>query len=93
MADWQVGDLALCVDDTTCRVTGDSCPYKAGRTYLVTRIRSGDDVYGRPATGLQTAECSDGWWNVVRFEKQPRHQEDAFDREVIAHMAGQEVEA
>ena len=69
MADWQKGDLALCINDDSCFVRGAASPYRKGRLYTVTSIKSGTDNFGRPATGIKTDHCSECWWNVVFFIK------------------------
>jgi hypothetical protein len=35
MSDWQVGDLAVCVEDRPCRSTGAPSPCKRGHVYRV----------------------------------------------------------
>ena len=38
MADWAVGDLAVCVDDAPCKRTGAACPCNKGEVYRVSGI-------------------------------------------------------
>jgi len=86
VADWQVGDLALCVKDGVHTRAG--CPYTVctlavGRNGLVLGLRELWHIeHHRISKSL-----------AARFIKVTPQSEDAFDREVIDHMAGQEVGA
>lgn len=41
MNDWQVGDLALCVDDSPCGCCGADAAYVLGRAYVVDAVEWG----------------------------------------------------
>ena len=90
--DWQVGDGALCIDGRPCPVHGVITGIVEGRTYVVSAVHPGlDDMNGKKATGLRFIEIVaplNGWFNENRFQKAPRHEADAFDREVIDLMNG-----
>lgn len=83
MADWQVGDLALCVKVGAWSKFGPAP--KAGEINVV------DGLYCDPVDGslhLGFAEYRDAFL-ASRFRKVTPPKADAFDREVIALMAGE----
>ena len=103
MADWQVGDLALCVkriDDDAYEGDLKGQPI-VGVTYTVTSVQTGWDYYNRPALALGLAEIRRApingrqhiGYNSICFRKITPPQADAFDREVIEAMRGKPVEA
>lgn len=97
MSDWQVNDLALCVDDRPNSVAGHNAGLVCGRVYTVTAVVF--DWYGFP--GLQLAELPNPRWveaetrsfNAQRFVKVTPPKADEFDTEVIEMMARKPVEA
>jgi hypothetical protein len=61
-ADWQVGDLALCVNDSPCAIYGP-VPYVKGRIYTVASVRFGTDkTTGVQGEGLKMAEIKARYW-------------------------------
>ena len=103
MADWQVGDMALCVrliDDAAYVGDLEGQPI-VGLTYTVTSVRTGWDYYNRQALALGLAEICRApvngrqhiGYNSTCFRKITPPQADAFDREVIEAMRGEPVEA
>ncbi len=76
--DWQVGDLALCVDDAACPYfPGSKGGIQAGGVYEVRKVKKVKDVIGRLELGLQLDRCnpihlvsgSVGYHNAIRFRK------------------------
>lgn len=96
MSDWQIGDLALCVDDSPARrVDGhrennDPASLVRGRIYNVLFV--GPDVRGKGLLGLAVT-CKDWGWLADRFIKVTPPEADAFDTEVIEQMKGAPVDA
>lgn len=87
--DWQVGDLALCVDDKFNRAL------KSGMIYMVEAVvlANSPGAYDHGETGLRlvgvTLASLSGAANAKRFRKIPAHEADEFDRETIALLTGQ----
>lgn len=84
---WQVGDLALCVNDRATHPIYGNGGLKRGRTYTVQAVPD----FG---PGLFLCEISDGnamGYNRRRFIKVTPPEADEFDREVIEHMLGKPV--
>jgi hypothetical protein len=92
MADWQVGDLALCVSQEG--------PLVSGQTYTVSYVfwDDGDTPGCSPGWGVELSEYPYGWeaspeigwvsgFDAWRFVK-PEKEADEFDREVIALLTG-----
>lgn len=52
MDDWQVGDLALCINEAPCPIFG-SALRRRGRVYLVIEVKVLKDYAGRDETGLR----------------------------------------
>ena len=85
MADWQVGDMALCVvggDEVTGCVTGitQTAPLQ-GRIFKIDRVRIFDGILG--------LGCASDWIGFLcadRFRKVTPPAADEFDRETIALM-------
>lgn len=76
--DWQVGDLALCVDDTPCGIfPGSEGGVHKGSIYLVEAVQRLRDIYRRECTGLQLdrhnpthpVTGATGFHNAIRFVK------------------------
>ena len=100
MANWQVGDLALCMRGSTpCADCGRVFDQVAGRVYTVSRVYNND--YG---LALEFAELPAGdfpcdsfsvhsGYDAAHFRKITPPRADAFDREVIEAMRGEPVEA
>ena len=92
MADWQKGDLALCikmgpwVGDITGEVLPGEKP-KPGRVYTVETVTCRDGITLLFLVDVVNARP---FW-ASRFRKVTPQSEDAFDRKVIDHMAGQEA--
>ncbi len=96
MADWQKGDLALCVDTTVKKGATAGRRFKKGRLYTVTKVlpRSIPDGYAREAPYLRLREDASGWTAAHwRFRKVTPPKADEFDREVIDLMNRKPVEA
>lgn len=100
MSDWQVGDLALCVEemgDDYFRGSLDGRPIR-GMTYTVSAVALGVDIYGCPGIALKFSEIgriAPRWrgYNSVAFRKVTPPEADEFDRETIALMSRQEQPA
>lgn len=92
MADWQKGDLALCVKVGSW--TYDGLGPKAGDVDTVKEVEVGPD--GALYLGL-TDYRGDAFWEerylASRFRKITPDKADEFDREVIDLMAGKKVPA
>lgn len=98
--DWQVGDLALCVDDRRCPSYrwGGLC---AGRIYTVDAVtvdigpRGFSALYGKGRIGLAFADAPTPsgtiGWDARRFLKVTPPSADEFDRETIALLNGELV--
>jgi hypothetical protein len=74
MSDWQVGDLAVCVEDRPCRNTGLPNPCELGRIYRVEAVvvsRAG--VTGLLLEGVRfpspTIACWHGNFRKIRPDK------------------------
>lgn len=102
--DWEVGDLALCVedaDDAVFRIEG-SAPVApgpiVGLTYTVAEVREAWDCFYRPGLALRFHEIrprhprSIGY-NAKLFRKVQPPKADAFDLETINLMNPKPVEA
>jgi hypothetical protein len=91
MADWQPGDLALCVD-TSISPEGFTAPYlELGRVYTVYAV--GVDPLGQFGLYLDELD-SDGFNGGVlawRFRKIRPHTPDAEDAETIRLLRGAPV--
>lgn len=89
MSDWQVGDLALCIDDGPARYVkgsrenADPASLVRGRVYTVLFV--GPDTKGIGLTGLAVTSRNWGWF-AERFIKVTPPAADEFDREVIEQM-------
>ena len=82
MADWQKGDLALCV-----KKTDPGNPLRVGAVYTVERISAQGNLHLRGV-----AENGLGAFKRDRFRKVTPPKADEFDREVIELMNGQPAE-
>ena len=103
--DWKPGDLALCVKlSPWVRIFADGVVGgyldrggpKAGATYTVRSVEGDAGAFGVWLRFSDFPDVNAPLWlgyASIRFIKVTPDAEDAFDREVIAHMAGQEVEA
>lgn len=97
MADWQVGDLALCVDDRPNPTLGRRCPVMRGRVYSVKAVlpMGMNSLFG-PTTGLKLdgvrTSAPSGAIASRRFIKVTPPAADEDDREVIALLTGKPVE-
>ena len=106
MADWQVGDLALCVgwvepqNDVAFKDTKAGKPV-IGLIYAVVAVATGYDVYYRQDVALALRQIEQPpskfgrlvGYNGDCFRKITPPQADAFDRGVIEAMCGEPVEA
>lgn len=97
MSDWQIGDLALCINDRPDRCDPLASLLNAGRVYTVAVI--GPREFG-PGLALGFRDLPvDGeprraWgWSTHRFLKVTPPAADAFDTEVIEQMKGAPVDA
>lgn len=91
MADWQPGDMALCVNDGLGFATGQPVPLKRGSTYIVSSVRPHSS--GRIGLFLVGKEAH--WpsgFDDSRFVKITPPEADAFDREVIELMTRKPAE-
>lgn len=94
MADWQAGDLALCVKGGRLRGNITKGPFpRAGHCYEVASIAGQRWSYGPdgyvPKPALQLPEAppnamGDHFWAAHRFIKVTPPEADEFDRETIA---------
>lgn len=104
MADWQIGDLALCVKvglwvfryDSGKKVPGVFGP-RAGQKLTVRKVTCGPDGVALKFSDFPDYRQDDHWrgYSARRFIKVTPDAADAFDREVIAALTGapQEVGA
>lgn len=92
MIDWQVGDLALCVDDSPPKISPSGLVecrreynnnLRAGSLYTITQIVFAADGSMGIADMLRRA----GGYHF-RFVKVTPPESDEFDREVIDQLAG-----
>lgn len=81
MSDWQIGDLALCVEDGPS-VWGQAVPAVRGRIYTVMAIV----VDGQGLTFLEIPHPNAEGYRKERFVKVTPPAADEFDRETIALM-------
>ena len=93
--DWQVGDLALCVNDDPCEFyPGSEGGVRKNGIYQVVSVRSLPDVYGRFHIGLRLdrhnpvhpVSGKEGSHHASRFRKIRPHAPDAEDAETIRLM-------
>lgn len=93
MADWQKGDLALCVKASwrpRAGVIVQTFP-RVGGVYSVEAV-----TRGRTMLGLVLGQCETSnplGWAARKFVKITPGKADEFDREVIDLMAGKKVPA
>lgn len=92
--DWQVGDLALCVDDSRRPVTSRDTGLRCGRVYTVTDVMVVPVVPPRTGLALGGVDMSAfrfGLAGAMRFVKVTPPEADEFDRETIDLMNGAPV--
>lgn len=92
MADWQPGDLALCVKGggrlnsvpghERFRENGAEYELRQGKIYTVTKLEIAQGVLGLKVDNLEW------YWLASRFRKVTPPKADEFDREVIDLMLG-----
>lgn len=89
---WQVGDLALCIDGG-CNAFWAGWEPKAGHFYAVARVCAGGlDRHDRYSVGLDLVGISaPTQFAASRFVKVTPPKADEFDREVIDLMIGKPV--
>jgi hypothetical protein len=86
--DWQVGDRAVCVDDSPHPTLGESGIIR-GRAYTIISIRhDGNSKYGRGRTAFQLASVNPPWWatkgfDAVRFCKIRPDEQEACEPEFV----------
>lgn len=96
MSDWQVGDLALCVDDNRRPVTSRDTGLRRGKVYAVTDVQVVPIIPPRTGLALDGVDMSAFRFRLagaMRFVKITPPDADEFDREVIEQMNGARVEA
>ena len=68
--DWQVGDLALCVDDSPNRSAGHNGGLKKDKVYRVSDLALFPEGIGLRLYGLPEPKgCLSGYFNGQRFRK------------------------
>ena len=90
MDDWQVGDLALCVNVSTFQI-GTGRDLVRGRIYTVTEIGpTPAGVLGLRLDGIPVREydLAHGFKQAKRFRKIRPHQPDEEDCETITLLTG-----
>jgi hypothetical protein len=96
MADWQVGDLALCISQGHPKFDDKAVSLTIGRCYTVRKVgRPIDWLDYERALGLAEVIPAYGpnyGWPESMFIKITPPEADAFDREVIEQMSGEPVE-
>lgn len=85
MADWQKGDLALCIDNKPDRLDPKAALLSVGRVYLVGAVgRREDSQFALAFRELPGDTPNTGWgWTARRFIKVTPPAADEFDRETI----------
>lgn len=84
--DWQVGDMALCVNASPCVHTGLAA-LRRGAIYTVEGVRICETRGTWPtplALDMHGITRTRNGWSAARFRKIRPHQEDEDDREVVA---------
>jgi hypothetical protein len=80
--DINVGDVVECINDERCPVTGVIDGYVKGRIYRVADVKTGEDNFGRTATGLKAiGRENDLHRTVLCFRKVPLA-EESFIRDL-----------
>jgi len=92
MADWQKGDLALCVDDSPS-AWGHRAAIKKGGIYTVSEIVIWRGKSGLELEGVEISKLYYAGFAPKRFRKVTPPKADEFDREVIDLMNRKPVEA
>lgn len=99
MSDWQVGDLAVCVDATP-DILGNPVPLKEGVVYLVSGITPAGiaSKYGRTnrLSGLALKGVPNKWpcgWAPERFRKIRPDAQEACEPEFITLLKRKKVAA
>ena len=99
MADWQIGDMALCVRSGVMKCPKDEFVTHTGQNVKGAAFKTVCGISIDPMSKVSDCACvvlrfTDGSAGIAaRFRKITPPEADAFDREVIEHMTRQPVEA
>ena len=92
MANWQAGDLALCVRAPGHAYGWHKSPVKVGCAYTVERVVSDEDgILGLGLVGIIFPGCTLKASLASNYRKITPPEPDEFDREVIEQMNGAPV--
>ena len=87
MSDWQVGDLALCVDDSPCTCCGEKTWAVNGAIYSVIDIEVVDDELFLRLAELPAVESANhedkSWLDAPSFRKIRPDDHEACEQEFV----------
>ena len=88
MADWQVGDLALCISSSAGQ-PGSCSNLRKGGIYTVTEVRFGESILGLCFREHVVGRVGGSWIRASGFRKINPHVPDAEDEETIRLLNGE----
>ncbi len=96
MSDWQIGDLALCVDDRVCPFWRTNAGLVQGKTYAVVGVMgNGSSLLHGPGVGLTLDGVVTPSANIssARFRKILPDKHEPCEAEFVALLKREKVKA